>query len=169
VGFGVDAGVLYTWNSVLSVGITGRNPYTPVIRNTYASLGAFSSGSAPTVSYGLAPISLDAGILFTPRLGVLQDYLTGLKLMLDYGDILDFITHPATAKNPLLHIGLGAELTMLDILSLRDGFGQGYFSAGLGLNLTVFQLSLSMYGSELSLEPGLRPAYNLLAGIEFRY
>jgi hypothetical protein len=140
-----------------------------VVRNSYASLTGFTTGVTPTLAYGLAPIDLSAGVLFTPPLGALAGYLSDLKIALDYSDILDFLTHPSTASNPVLHVGLGIEVVMLDILSLRAGFGDGYFSAGLGLNLTVFRLNLTMYGSELSTEPGLRPAYNLLVGFEFRY
>jgi hypothetical protein len=169
VGFGVDAGVLYTWNSMLSFGIVGRDLYAPVVRNTYLSLTSFTSGGTPTISYGLAPLALDAGVSFAPPLGALSAYLSGLKVSLDYTDILDFLTHPATASNPILHVGLGVEAVLLDILALRGGLGDGYFSAGLGLNLTAFRLNVTMYGSELSTEPGLRPAYNLLVGFEFRY
>ena len=67
-----------------------------------------------------------------------------------------------------LHVGLGAELVLLDILSFRGGFNQGLFAAGLGMDLTVFQLSFSMFGNELSGEPGVRPIYNILLGLDFR-
>jgi hypothetical protein len=169
VGIGVDVGVLYSWNTTISVGIVGHDLYAPMLRNDYGSFSAFSAGTPPSISYGVAPIDLSAGILYSPSLGALESYISGLKLMLDYGDILDFLTHPVTSTNPLLHIGAGVEVVLLEILSLRGGFSQGYFSAGLGLDLTWFQLNLSMYGSELSSEPGLRPVYNLLVGFEFRY
>jgi hypothetical protein len=55
------------------------------------------------------------------------------------------------------------------VLFRSAGFNEGYFSAGLGLDLTIFRLSLTMFGSELSTEPGLRPVYNLILGLEFRY
>jgi hypothetical protein len=168
VGMGVDAGVLYTWNKTLSVGIVGRNIYAPVMKNSYARLTSLGAG-VPTVSYGYTPLNLSAGILFSPRLGILERYVTNLKLMLDYSDILDFVTHAATATNPVLHVGIGAEVVVLQILALRAGFNEGYFSAGLGLNLTYFSLNLTMFGSELSTEPGLHPVYNLLVGLEFRY
>jgi hypothetical protein len=168
VGIGVDAGVLYSWNKTLSFGLVGRNLYAPVMRNTYASVTSFGT-TAPAVTYGIEPLDLSAGFMFTPSLGVLESYITNLKLMLDYGDILDFLTHPATASNPLLHIGAGLEVVMLQVLALRAGFNEGYFSAGLGLDLTIFRLSLTMFGSELSTEPGLRPVYNLILGLEFRY
>ncbi len=169
VGFGFDAGALYAWNNTLSVGLVGRNLYSPVARNAYASVNAFTSGASSTLSYGIAPLDLALGVLFTPRLGFLESYLSNAKFMLDYGDMIDFWTHPDTASNPLLHFGLGAEVTLLDVLALRAGFGDGYFSAGLGFNLTAFRLDLTMFGRELSLEPGLRPSYNLIMSMAFRY
>jgi hypothetical protein len=169
VGFGVDAGVRYSWNDLISAGIVCRNLYAPVMRNGYTTLTAFTAGGTPEVSYGTMPLDLSAGLLVTPWLGVLEDYISGLRIMLDYRDILDFLTHAATATNPVLHVGLGIEAALLKVLSIRGGFGQGYFSAGLGIDLTAFKFNVTMYGSELSGEPGLRPAYNLLASLEFRY
>jgi len=169
VGFGVDTGIRYSWNDIITVGIVGRNLYAPVMRNAYVTLTDFTNGAAPAVTYGSLPIDLSAGLLFSPRLGFLEAYMTGLNVMLDYGDILDFLTHATPATNPILHIGLGIEAVLLKVLSLRAGFGDGYFSAGLGIDLTAFKFNVTMYGSELSTEPGLRPAYNLLAGLEFRY
>jgi len=121
------------------------------------------------VSYGIVPLDVALGLLYTPRLGFLDAYMSNLKLMLDYRDIFDFWTHPATASNPLLHFGLGAEVTLLDVLAVRAGFGGGYFSAGLGMNLTAFHLDLTMFGRELSSEPGLRPQFNLIVSTLFRY
>jgi hypothetical protein len=169
VGFGLDAGALYAWNNTLSVGLAARNLYSPVARRAYASVNAFTSGGAPTLSNGIAPLDLSLGVLFTPRLGSLESYLSNPKIMLDYGDMLDFWTHPDTASNPVLHFGFGLEVTLLDVLALRGGFGNGYFSAGLGFNLTAFRLDLAMFGRELSLEPGLRPSYNLVMSTAFRY
>jgi hypothetical protein len=169
VGFGIDAGLLYSWNKTITVGIVGRDLYSPVVRNGYESLTAFTTGGTATLSYDTAPINLCAGIQYTPELGFIANYITDVKVLLDYNDILDFLTHPDTATNPALHVGLGLEFVLLDIFSLRGGFNEGYFSAGMGLNLTVFRLNLAMYGTELSTEPGIRPAYNLLVGLQFGY
>ncbi|HET6484928.1 MAG TPA: hypothetical protein VFH83_00825 [Spirochaetia bacterium] len=168
-GIGVDVGIRYSWNDTISFGVVGRNLYAPALVNSYTTFSAFGQGAAPTMSFGTVPLDLAAGFAFTPNLGALEPYLGGLKVLLDYQDILDFLTHPTTASNPVLHVGLGIEFQLLQILALRAGFNEGYFSAGAGLNLSVFRLNLTMYGSELSLEPGLRPAYNLIVGLEFRY
>jgi hypothetical protein len=168
VGLGVDAGVLYSWNKTISVGIVGRNIYAPVGRSAYSSVTDFGS-KLPDVSYGLAPFDLSAGLMYSPTLVRWEPYITSMKIMLDYSDIFDFLMHPATASNPILHVGAGLEVVTLRILALRAGLGNGYFSAGMGINLTAFQLDFAVFGRELSLEPGIHPVYNLVLGLEFRY
>jgi hypothetical protein len=167
LGAGLDAGIRYSWNGLISVGLVGRNIPTFTARNTYSSIVSLGQ-SAPVTGFGYVPVDLSAGLMFTPGLGFLDRYITHLKIFLDYSDILDFWLHPDTAANWVLHVGLGTELTILEILSLRGGFADGYFSAGLGMDLSFFRLDVAMFGQELSLEPGLRPAFNVLFGIAFK-
>ncbi len=168
IGIGIDSGLLYSYGERFSFGIVGKNLYAPTLDNRYDTFQSFLNSETPTMTNGIVPVDLSAGIMLSPYLGPVELYVSNLKLFLDYGDILDFVTHPATAKNPILHIGVGAEVVLLEILSLRAGFYDGLFSAGLGLDLTFFRLNMAMYGRELSTEPGLRPVYNLMIGIDFR-
>ncbi|MCF7951454.1 MAG: hypothetical protein K9L57_07460, partial [Spirochaetaceae bacterium] len=85
-----------------------------------------------------------------------------------YKDIFDFWLYPELANNPILHLGLGAEITVLEILDVRMGLSQGLPAAGIGLDLHYFRLNASMFGTERSTEPGLAPVYNLQLGLEFR-
>jgi hypothetical protein len=167
LGIGVDLGLLYSIGDRLAVGIVGRNLYAPNLVRDYASYQDFLDSATPSTSRELTPIDLSAGVLYRPAWRFLERYVSDLKLMLDYEDILDFLTHPASSTNPLLHIGLGCELVLLDILALRGGFYQALFSAGLGLDLSVVTFNLSMYGRELSPEPGLQPVYNLLLSLHY--
>ncbi len=168
-GIGVDVGVRYGLGDVFAAALVGKDLYTPTMTQAYTTTNVFLESSAEAkVSYGLNPIDLTAGVLFSPPLGILERYIDDLRLTLDYVDILDFLTHPATASNPILHVSVGAELRMLEILMIRGGFRQGLFAAGLGLDLTVFGINIAMYGTELSTEPGLRPVYNAQIGIDFR-
>jgi hypothetical protein len=89
--------------------------------------------------------------------------------MLDYDDIFDFLLHPNSSRHPILHIGAGIEVELLEILSIRMGMYEGLFTAGVGLDLKIFTLNAAMFGTELSSEPGMRPVYNILIGLEFRY
>ena len=168
-GIGFDVGIRYSFRDLIAFGIVGRDIFTPTLKSSYSNLTAFLENSeTPAKTNGLIPLDLSAGVMFTPELGRLRGYIDRLKIMLDYNDILDFLTHTATSKHPILHIGLGIEAVILNILSLRAGMYQGLFSAGLGLDLTFFTLNASMFGSELSSEPGLNPVYNLEVGLEFR-
>jgi hypothetical protein len=169
VGLGLDVGLLYSWNRLVAVGLVGRNLPTFTVRNAYSSFRDFASGGSRTVDYGYVPFDLTAGIMLTPELGDLNRYLTNLKLFLDYRDMLDFVIHPGTARNPLLHFGAGAEITVLEILSLRAGISEGYLSAGLGLDLSVCRIDFAIFGRELSDEPGERPVSTVLLGVSFIY
>lgn len=169
MGIGIDWGILYSYKEVFSAGLVGRNLPSPVQINEYSSFQGFLDNEAPAKSNDFLPIELSFGVMYNPPLRKLGRYINDLKLMLDYEDILDFLTHSETSTNPILHIGFGCEVDVLQILSLRAGFYQGLLSAGLGLNLSAFTFNMAMFGTELSTEPGMRPVYNLLLGLEFRY
>lgn len=51
-----------------------------------------------------------------------------------------------------LHFGTEAAWS---VFRLRGGINQGYFTAGLGIDLAFFQLNLATYGEELGLNPGV--------------
>ncbi|MFO7849387.1 MAG: hypothetical protein R6V67_05460, partial [Spirochaetia bacterium] len=86
---------------------------------------------------------------------------------LDYSDILDFWLYPRQAINPVLHVGIGTEITMLQILDIRLGFAQGLPTAGLGHDLHFFTLNAAIFGTERSTEPGMSPVYNMQLGFQF--
>lgn len=166
---GMDAGFRYSYKHLLSVGLVGRNLYTPVFQSLYPSMQSFLNSSAtPTNSTTVLPIDVAVGAVYTPQLTFLQPVLTDLKLMVDYDHALDFLLYPSTARNPLLNIGIGTEVTLLRILDLRAGFYEGLFAAGLGLNLHYFTLNASMFGNELSTQPGLQPVFNMIVGFTFQ-
>lgn len=50
-----------------------------------------------------------------------------------------------------LNFGIEIGVPLIDI---RGGFHEGYYTAGLGLNLGLFQLDLATYGVELGAYPG---------------
>ena len=89
--------------------------------------------------------------------------------MVDYHDMFDFLIYPPASTHPLLHIGVGCELQLLEIVYLRAGFYQCLPSAGLGIDLSLFTLNMAIFGRELSREPGGYPIYGYMIGLEFRY
>ncbi len=168
-GIGFDLGLKYSYRKVFSAGLVGRDIYSPTVHNLYSSVSSFFSSDSPVdTNYGIVPFRLDAGIMYSPDLSDTNSFISGLAFYLDYYNIFDFWLYPSLAVNPVLHVGLGSQITLLEILSVRAGFYQGLFSAGLGLDLYYFVLNASMFGTELSTEPGLHPVYNVQIGVEFR-
>ena len=168
-GIGVDFGLRYSYKNMLTVGLVGRDLYSPTIRNVYKNINDFTSGVSPESQLpGIVPFALDFGVMYSPNLESKNLFISDIKFYLDYTDVLDFLMYPELATNPILHIGIGTQISLLSILDIRAGFYQGLLSAGLGLDLYYFKMNFAMFGSELSTEPGLRPVYNMQLGFEFR-
>ena len=169
VGFGADLGLLYTWHRWLSAGFVVQEQPGGALIFDYPSLQGFLDGAEAVRSTELLPVRVTAGVTVRPPLGGASRYLRDLTISLDYHDMLDFLYQPETATNPILHLGLGAEVVLMEVLSLRAGFYQGLLSAGLGLDLQGVEFDLSVFGRELSTEPGLRPVFNLLLGVQISH
>jgi hypothetical protein len=170
-GVGFDVGVQWSLDDMLTVGLVARDAYSPAMTTTYASYSEFAdspkdSKVGDSVS-GLIPADVSLGLAYKPDFEVLDVLGVDVLVLLDYVDILDlFSTIP---RHPILNVCLGMELTLLDILSIRAGIKDALPTAGFGIDLSAFTFSLAMYGEELSLEPGGRPVYNLLAALDFKY
>lgn len=168
-GIGVDIGFRYSYLNRLTVGLVGRDLYSPTLHNVYANVDDFTSGGNPTEELnGIVPFSLDLGIMYSPDFESKNLFISDIKVYLDYRNALGLWLYPELAINPILNIGFGTEVSMLSILDVRAGFSQGLLSAGLGLDLYYFKMNLAMFGTELSTEPGLHPVYNIQLGFEFR-
>lgn len=167
-GFGVDAGLLYRFGSLLNVGIVCRNAFTPVYISSYATFTDYLDGvpAGDTRSDRLEP-ELDAGA--TIRIPLPENWITvtEFRVMADYRNILDRFK-PA-ARNPVLEAAVGTELRLLDVVSLRAGISETYLSSGLGLDLSFFTIDFAMYGRELGREPGKRPLLNMELQISMEY
>ena len=170
-GIGIDLGLRWVWLPTgLSAAVVCRDVYSPVLVNSYTSVQGFISNpqtSALGSVAGEIPRNLDVGLAWSMPPGGLWGLVDSLTVAVDYGHILDLWT--PFSRNPILDLGLGVETRFLDIVSLRAGISEGYPNAGASLDLSVMKLNLAVWGSELGLEPGSRPAFNLMTGFEFSY
>jgi hypothetical protein len=167
-GISAEFGVLYSPNSAFSMGLAARNlAITSALY--YAKLSSYQDG-APPYKNETTPIPMDIsfGIRWNPPIKLLLRSVDGFSLMADYNDIFDFIIYPLAARNPLLHIGLGMEITLLKIVKLRAGFYQLLPSGGLSLDLSFFALDVAVFGREKSTQPWTDYVYGFMAGIRFK-
>jgi hypothetical protein len=176
-GIGIDAGIRWNWQERVSAGLVCRDAYSPALVTTYSSIENFTLGKAAAgTSPGLIDPDLRLGLAWKPRLGNLGRVLDGLTLALDYDDMLDLINVFSTnavarnlSRNPILNVELGIEARVLDILSLRLGIKEALLQAGVDFDLDFAHVSVSAWGDELGNEPGERPVYNLILGMDFLY
>lgn len=167
---GFDLGLRYSIDETVVFGLVGKDIYTPTMTSEYANADDFVNGVAPIEEdiYDLMKFELDFGMMYRPQADLSRYAISDIKVLLDYTDILDFWVYPELSTNPVLHIGFGTEITLMEILDLRLGLAQGLFAGGIGLDLHYFILNAAMFGTERSTEPGLSPVYNLQLGFEFR-
>ena len=166
-GIGIEAGLLYSVGDVFAFGVTFRN-LGYVSTTFYQSLQGFLDGGAALSTEEVPiPFDLSAGFVVNLPLSRLIPLFDRVSIMADYRNILDFLTYPPAATNPLLHIGIGLEITMLEILHLRAGLYQLLPSGGISIDLGIFTLNLAVFGRELSFEPGGYPIWGYLIGLSF--
>ncbi len=167
-GLGIDVGLRWSYDDLLAIGLVARDAYSPAMVTKYAGYQAFiDSPSTGETTNALVPADLSLGLAYSPRSRILSAMGASVLVLLDYTNILDLFQ--VMPRNPILNIGLGLELTLLDILSLRAGIKDALPTDGLGIDLSFCTFSLAMYGKEMGLEPGSRPVYNMLVSFEFRY
>lgn len=169
-GIGFDAGLRWSPGDSFALGLVLRDAYSPAIITEYTNLGDFredASAAKVSTDYSFVSPDLSLGVVYHAPFAAFQKLGIDLSVYLDYRDILDLLS--TIPRNPILNTGLGAELILLDILSFRAGINDALLAAGFGLDLSYFTLSLAMYGSELGLDPGKRPVYNVVVALDFRY
>lgn len=167
-GFGLDVGALYKLGDQFSAAITCKDLFTPVFSTPYASFSSYlaNTPNSGTVFTKLDP-NLTAGVAYSLPIPDSWTTISSLKFMFDYRDALSIFK--AVYRNPILNCALGSELVLLKTVSLRAGISETYLSAGLGLDLTIFDIDFAMYGSELGLDPGKRPLLNMALSFAFEY
>lgn len=166
-GVGADLGILYRFAQTYSAGLVFRDAYSPALKTVYGSASDFFNGAEGDGSYVTVRPSLDVGFAYQPRIPVLDRYLSRFSLLLDYKDVLGFMD--LIPRNPILNLGIGAEVVVLDALSLRAGIADAAPSLGFGIDFSFMQLDFAMRGVELGLDPGAQTTYAIDLGLLFRY
>jgi hypothetical protein len=75
-----------------------------------------------------------------------------------------YVNRPELQLGKKINLGLEVSLPLLD---LRAGLHQGYYSAGVGLNLALLRLDVATWGTELGEYPGQREDRRYMAQLTF--
>jgi hypothetical protein len=168
LGMGIDMGIKYTYAGTFSAALVCFDPYSPAMVTSYRSASGFLDGDdASGTGYAVVKPRLDIGFKYRIRSTFLDRYISDFVVLADYHDFLDLAA--LIPRNPILNIGLGMELKVLESLSFRAGIYDALPAAGFGLDLGFMGLDCSIYGRELGLDPGIHPVYGLDIGLLFRY
>lgn len=164
--FGMDLGLNLEWKDYITLSVSLKDAYTPILRYQYTTINDVIGGESiedKDAEGKLVPMDLSVGTMFNIPLGPVGLVLDSLRLYLDYFDMT------TTEKNFWLHWGIGLEMIFFDQLSLMVGINEGLLSMGFNIDLEVLNIGFAVYGTEESVEPGVSPAYNLMAGMKISF
>lgn len=168
---GLDVGILYSFRDIVSVGITSRDVYSYTSIQEYSTVHNFVDNftSPESTTKGSIPTDLSVGVAVTPPLGRVGKVLTDLTLYVDYRDILDLIVYEQEIFNPLSKLSAGLNISLIEIFHLMTGINNGYLSAGLAVDLSIFTIEIAMYGSKSQIGQKGKSITNVVFGFGFQY
>ena len=170
LGLGIDLGVKYIFRENFSAALVCYDAYSPVLATPYDSISDFGKKSGPSSGgslYATVKRRLNAGVAYHIRSGFIDRYISRLTVMADYRDFLDLFS--LIPRNPILNIGLGAEIKLLNALSFRIGVTDALPAFGFGLDLSFMKLDFGIHGREIGIDPGKMSVYSMDVGMLFRY
>ena len=114
------------------------------------------------------PWTLNFGVAFAPKLSGIQPVVTA-DLIDMFELIKSFGKDSFRASDLLLHLNLGAELGLFDIIKVRAGVNRGFMSVGAGIWLPFAQIDASYGWQEFGVELGDKPVDSLTVKFTLGY
>jgi hypothetical protein len=155
MGAGFDLGFLYRWNTGFRAGITLDDI---ISRGTVA--GMLAGTNSGNNSY-YVPFSMNLGLAYDFKFGQIweaaPDFLarSGLTVAFDWRDFTNlFQQDDYTKRNAALDMGMGLQLSFIDMIKLRMGINEMLPAFGLGFDFGPIEIDAAYYGKEFGLEPG---------------
>jgi hypothetical protein len=121
--------------------------------STFNSQMKFPSGTPIAADQYVIPMDVGVGVALHPDLGPFK-YFLDPSVSVEMHDLVGAFSGTESAWAQL-HVG--AELTMLSLISLRAGLNQGYVTFGGGMKLLFLDLNLALFTRELGLHAGDKP------------
>jgi hypothetical protein len=132
-----DLGVLYKFDSDVQLG--------------FSALNIGGVGEKSHITY--IPETYNLGLGYVEKFDQLS-YLKSVRIGLDYTDLTD--NYPESDFMKKIKTGFEANFIENDYVTFKGGLGlyQGYYTAGLDLQLTILHFSFTTYGEELGAYSG---------------
>ena len=165
-GYGFDIGLQYRFANNFTFGAVLKDVGTKYICKVEDNKFNFDKDKAvkqklePTLAVGFGvkiPTEYSFGLI------------TSWTAYADYDNVFNLLpkNKEKLARNPLLGLSAGTEVVLFKTIALRAGINESYLSAGLGVKLAAFHIDFALFGTERSLEPGLKPQMNAAFSVSF--
>lgn len=159
--FALDFGFLVKINNRFGISGVVKDIYTPILKypvgDVSEALEIFTTSADTTGNIVYREINF--GFSVDLPLGPLKYVVNEINIYIDYFDLLEL------EKTPLLHLGVGADIVLLDKLHLLAGFNEGLLALGLNVDIKGFDVGFVLYGTEEGSQPGMRSVMNFLFSI----
>jgi hypothetical protein len=129
---------------------------------------SLSSGSVPkgsSAGYAAFYPNIAAGVSFDPNWKILNP-----ALYLELEDPIGVFSDPDANFGSVLNLfHVGADVSLLKILSVRGGLSRGWASLGAGVHLLFIEANAAVFTEELGALPGDKPrsGFTVEAAIRF--
>lgn len=114
------------------------------------------------------PWTLNFGVAFAPKWKIIQPVITA-----DLVDMLEMIQNydkdTFRAEDLLLHLNVGAELGLFNMVKARVGINRGYMSVGACVRLFIAEVDVSYGWQEFGVELGDKPVDSLTVKVVLGY
>lgn len=167
---GFDIGLTYKFWDYISVSTVWKDLYLGMDRN----LGTISSMSFTAEEKWNKFVNngdLSFGVGFHIPTGVLKKVVSSWEVYVDYTNITKMFDQKKAIflPHPLLNLSIGMEAILYQTVALRLGMRGSYLTAGFGVDLGAFHLSLAVYGKEKGIDPGQSPQIHGACSLAFYY
>jgi hypothetical protein len=170
LGLGFNLGVTYMVWDMLSVSAVWEDLYLgmdkglgPLTAMTFSEEKEWHK----FIQYG--DVTLGLGVQVPT--GVLKKVLSSFAVYVDFAHFTKLFNKNQAAflPHPLLNLSVGMEAIIFKTIALRFGMTGPYLSAGFGLDIGPFHMSLALYGKEKGLDPGSSPQAHGAFSLAFYY
>ncbi len=179
IDLGVTLGII---DDQLLFSATANNINGVYHMKSYSGIGylinSFSNGAIPgepegekkdSVEFDVStPWTLNFGVAFAPDIAVLNPVIT-LDLIDMFELCKSFGSEYFRASDLLLHMNVGAEFGLFDILTVKGGINRGYISLGTSLWLPFMEVSAAYGWQEFGEEIGDKPVDSLTISFNIGY